>query len=168
MHRKEEMGMQTNAVPLTREAYEKLRRELDYLRTVRRREIAQEIREAWESELDKDSDVAQPFETAKEDQALLESRIATLEDILARATVIDEAVARASDTVTVGSVVVVVDSKGEEHVYQIVSPVESDPAGGKLSAESPVGAALLGKRAGERVRVQTPSGIKEFFIRELR
>lgn len=160
--------MQTNEVPLTREAYEKLRRELDYLRTVRRREIAQEIREAWESELDKDSDVALPFETAKEDQAWVESRIATLEDILARATVIDEAAARASDTVTVGSVVVVVDSKGVEHVYQIVSPVESDPAAGKLSVESPVGAALLGKHAGEGVHVQTPSGVKEFLIKELR
>ncbi len=160
--------MQTNEVPLTREAYEKLRRELEYLRTERRREIANQIRDAWESELDKDDDVALPFETAKEDQALLESRIAVLEDILAKATIIDEAAARASDTVTVGSVVVLVDSRGKEHVYQIVSPVESDPAAGKLSAESPVGAALLGKRAGERVHVQTPSGIKEFLVKELR
>jgi transcription elongation factor GreA len=70
--------------------------------------------------------------------------------------------------VTVGSVVVVVDGRGGEHVYQIVSPVESDPAAGKLSVESPVGAALLGKRAGERVRVQTPSGVKEFLLKELR
>ncbi len=162
------MAMQTNEVPLTREAYEKLRRELEYLRTERRREIANQIRDAWESELDKDDDVALPFETAKEDQALLESRIAVLEDILAKATIIDEAAARASDTVTVGSVVVLVDSRGKEHVYQIVSPVESDPAAGKLSAESPVGAALLGKRAGERVHVQTPSGIKEFLVKELR
>jgi transcription elongation factor GreA len=160
--------MQTDKVPLTREAYERLRRELEYLRTVRRREIAEEIRDAWESELDKDEDVALPFETAKEDQAVVESRIATLEDILARATIIDEAAARASDTVTVGSVVVLVDDRGEEHVYQIVSPVESDPAAGKLSAESPVGAALLGKRAGERVRVQTPSGVKELLLKELR
>jgi transcription elongation factor GreA len=160
--------MQTDKVPLTREAYERLRRELEYLRTVRRREIAAEIRDAWESELDKDDDVALPFETAKEDQAVVESRIATLEDILARATIIDEAAARASDTVTIGSVVVLVDDRGEEHVYQIVSPVESDPATGKLSVESPVGAALLGKRAGERVRVQTPSGVKEFLLKELR
>lgn len=160
--------MQTDKVPLTREAYERLRRELEYLRTVRRREIAEEIRDAWESELDKDEDVALPFETAKEDQAVVESRIATLEDILARATIIDEAAARASDTVTVGSVVVLVDDRGEEHVYQIVSPVESDPVAGKLSAASPVGAALLGKRAGERVRVQTPSGVKELLLKELR
>lgn len=160
--------MQTDKLPLTRAAYEKLRRELEYLRTVRRREIAEEIRSAWESELDKDDDIALPFETAKEDQALVESRIATLEDILARATIIDEEAARASDTVTVGSVVVVVDARGGEHVYQIVSPVESDPAAGKLSVESPVGAALLGKRAGERVRVQTPSGVKEFLLKELR
>ncbi len=160
--------MQTDKVPLTREAYERLRRELEYLRTMRRREIAAEIRDAWESELDKDDDVALPFETAKEDQAVVESRIATLEDILARATIIDEDAARASDTVTVGSVVVVVDGRGGEHVYQIVSPVESDPAAGKLSVESPVGAALLGKRDGERVRVQTPSGVKEFLLKELR
>src|SRR5438067_4834351 len=108
------MAMQLREVPLTQGGREEMERELEYLRTTKRREIAEEIREAWESELDKDVDVAVPFESAKEDQAWVEGRIAALEDILGHATTIDEQAARASDTVTIGSVVVLVNGDGDE------------------------------------------------------
>jgi transcription elongation factor GreA len=162
------MTTQTNEVPLTRAAIEELSRELEYLRTVRRREVAEEIRDAWDSEIGKDADVAIPFESAKETQAFVEGRIATLEDILGHATVIDEEAARASDVVQLGSVVVIDNGDGEEHVYQIVGATESDPGSGKLSHESPVGAALIGRRAGDSVEVQVPAGVKRLRIKELR
>ena len=168
------MAMQTNnqtndnEIPLTRAAYEEMQRELDHLRTVGRREVAEEVRQAWDSEFDKDEEVAVPVMAAKEDQAMLEGRIAALEETLARATLIDEAAARASDTVQIGSVVVLVHGEGTEHVYQIVSSAESDPSVGKLNSESPVGAAVLGKRAGDAVEVETPSGTQRLQVKELR
>lgn len=162
------MTMQTTEVPLTQQAFYDLQRELDQLRSVGRREIAEQIRQAWESELDKDVDVAVPFEAAKEEQAALEGRIAAIEDILAKAAIIDEQAARASDTVQVGSVVVLVNGDGIEHVYQIVGSPESAPSAGKLSNESPVGQAVLGHRAGDEVDVATPSGVKRMRIKELR
>src|SRR5262245_22761982 len=162
------VALQLVEVPLTQTAFEDLQRELDYLRTVRRREIAEEIRDAWESELDKDVDVAVPFEAAKEDQAAVEGRIAAIEDMLAKATIIDEAAARASKVVQLGSLAVLVNGDGKEHVYQIVGSAESDPASGKLSRESPVGQAIMGHRAGDEVEVETPSGVKRMRIKELR
>ena len=159
--------MQSSEVPLTAAAYEEMQRELEYLRTVRRREVAEEIRDAWESELDKDFDVATAFEGAKEDQAWVEGRIAALEDVLARATIIDEAAARASDTVQIGSVVVIENGDGER-VYQIVSSAESDLCAVKLNQVSPVGSALMGKRAGDTVEVKTPSDVHRMRINELR
>ncbi len=162
------MAMQTNQVPLTRAAYEEMTRELEYLRTTRRREVAEDMRQAWESELDKDFDVTTPYNYAREEQSFLEGRIATLEDMLANAMIIDEEAARASDTVQLGSVVVLVNGDNIEHEYQIVGPAESDPAAGKLSQQSPVGAAVMGRRAGDTVEVQTPSGMKTMRIVELR
>lgn len=162
------MAMQTNDVPLTRAAHDEMVRELEYLRTTRRREVAEDMREAWESELDKDFDVAIPVEYAKEEQGFVEGRIAALEEMLGRATIIDEAAARASDRVTLGSVVVLANGDQQEHLYQIVGAAESDPASGKLSQESPVGAAVMGKRAGDAVDVETPSGVHRMHIKELR
>lgn len=161
------MTMQTKDVPVTKAGLEAMQRELDYLRTVRRAEIAADIRDAWESELDKDQDVVTAFEAAKESQYFVEGRIAELESRLARATVIDEAAARASDTVRLGSVVVLVNGDQVEHTYQIVGTAESDPATGKLSHESPVGSAVLGRRAGDTIAVKTPSGTKRMTIKEL-
>ena len=145
-----------------------MQRELEYLRTVRRREVAEEIRDAWDQEFDKDEDVVTPVTYAKEDQAFLEGRIAELEQTLGRATIIDEEAVRASDTVQIGRVVVVVNGDGAEHVYQIVSSAEADPGAGKISSESPVGGALLGKRAGDTVDVQVPAGLQHLRIKELR
>lgn len=162
------MAMQTNEVPLTQSGYEAMQRELEHLRTVRRREIAEEIRDAWESELDKDIDVALPFESAKEDQAWVEGRIAALEDMLGKASIIDEDAARASKTVTLGSVVTLVNGDGVEHEYQLVGSAESAPEAGKLSQDSPVGQAVIGRRAGDTVDVETPSGAKQMHVKSLR
>lgn len=161
------MAAQYDDVPLTQGAHDEMQKELDYLRTVRRREIAEEIRNVLDTELDKDFDIATPFESVKEDQAWVEGRIASLEDTLARARIIDEAAARRSTTVQVGSVVVVENGDGE-HVYQIVSSAESDPAAGKLSFGSPVGSALMGKAAGDTVEVKVPAGMHRLRIKELR
>ena len=161
--------MQANDVPLTRAAYEAMQQELERLRTEGRREVAQEIRQAWDQELDTtDNDMSVPITYVKENQAFLEGRIAELEDTLARATIIDEEAARASDTIQLGSTVVLENGDGQEHTYQIVGTVEADPAAGKISRESPVGAALLGKRAGDTVEVQVPAGIQRLRIKALR
>jgi transcription elongation factor GreA len=161
--------MQANDVPLTRAAYEAMQQELERLRTQGRREVAQEIRQAWDQELDTtDNDNAVPLTYAKEGQAFLEGRIAELEDTLARATIIDEEAARASETIQLGSVVVIENGDGHEHTYQIVGTVEADPAAGKISRESPVGAALLGKRAGDTVEVEAPAGVQHLRIKALR
>lgn len=132
------------------------------------REVAADIREAWDSELDKDQDVVAAFEAAKESQFFVEGRIAALESLLARATIIDEAAARASDTVQLGSVVVLVNGDNVEHTYQIVGTAESNPATGKLSYESPVGSAVQDRRAGDRIEVRTPSGNTQMLIKALR
>ncbi len=162
------MVSRAQQVPLTRRALTELRDELEYLRTTRRREIAETIRDAWESELDKDFDVAVPFEGAKEDQAFVEGRISAIEQLLSQAVVLDEDAARRSDTVTVGSVVVLCDEHGKETQYQVVSAAESAPAAGRLSIESPVGASIMGRRAGDQVAVRTPSGLKRLTIAALR
>src|SRR5581483_701816 len=147
-------------VPLTRSAIEDLNKELDYLRTVKRREVADQIRDALESEVSVDSDIAVALEPAKEAQAFVEGRIAAIEDMLGHATVIDEDAARRSKVVQLGSVVVVQNGDRKNHTYQIVGAAESDPGAGKLSCESPVGSALMGHRVGDRVDVQAPSGVQ--------
>lgn len=162
------MGMTTpRGVPLTKGAFQEMQQELEYLRTTRRREVAEEIRDAWDSELDKDQDVATPITFAKEDQAWVEGRIAALEDMLANADIIDEAAARDSDTVRLGSVVTV-EANGQSRTYTMVGAAESDPGAGKLSFESPVGMALLGKHRGEVVQVDAPAGAQEWRITELK
>jgi transcription elongation factor GreA len=154
-------------VPLTRNAIDDLNKELEYLRTVKRREVADQIRDALDSEISVDSDVAVALEPAKESQAFVEGRIAAIEDMLGHATVIDEAAARKSKVVQLGSVVVVQNGDRKNHTYQIVGAPESDPAAGKLSCESPVGAALMGHRAGDKVEVQAPSGTQHYTIKKL-
>ena len=160
------MTMQYEPIPLTRRAYEEMQQELERLRTDGRREAAEEIRAARESELDQDEDVVPALEAANDQRAFLEGRIMELEATLARATIIDEEAVRASDTVQIGSRVVV-EHNGEEKTYQIVSPAEADASAGKISNESPIGAALLGKRAGETVEFDAPAGPQRLRITSL-
>ncbi|MHB1538304.1 MAG: transcription elongation factor GreA [Solirubrobacteraceae bacterium] len=140
---------------LTPEGLEKLKGELEQLSTSRRREVAERIKEAREF-----GDIAEnaEYDDAKNEQAMLESRIAQLEEKLRMATVI-EAKDLSTDVVQVGSVVHVKDEKtGKSVKYAIVGSAEAKPQENKLSNESPVGRALLGRRRNDTVAVQVPRG----------
>lgn len=161
------MTMDNAPIPLSRAAHAELQRELAHLRTTGRLEVAEQIREARESELDQDSDVVPALEAARENQSFLEGRILQIEQTLARATIIDEEAVRRGDTVQVGSVVTV-EQNGHERTYQIVSAIEADAGAGKISDASPIGAALLGLRAGETVEVEVPAGRQRLHVKALR
>jgi transcription elongation factor GreA len=142
-------------VVLTREGFERLKLEIEEMRTVRRREIAERIKEAREF-----GDISEnaEYDHAKNEQAMLEARIAQLEDKLRKATVIDESQVDA-DIVSIGSRVRVKDQKSvQSAAYQIVGSAEADPSESKLSNESPVGSALLGHKRGDVVTVSVPRG----------
>ena len=142
-------------VILTPEGLEKLKDEIEYLSTTKRREVAERIKEAREfGDISENSE----YDDAKNEQAMLESRIASLEDKLRSASVID-ASELSADVVRVGSVVHVKDAgSGRELVYTIVGSTEANPSENRLSNESPVGKGLLGRRRGDTVKVQLPSG----------
>ena len=140
---------------LTQDGFEKLKTEIEHLRTTKRREIAERIKEAREF-----GDISEnaEYDHAKNEQAMLEARIAQLEDKLRSATVIDEKSVE-KDIVSIGSRVRVKDQKsGQSVAYQIVGSAEADPAESRLSNESPVGQALLGRKRGDVVTVQVPRG----------
>jgi transcription elongation factor GreA len=142
-------------VILTKEGYEKLKKEIEYLSTEKRREVADRIRVAREF-----GDIAEnsEYDDAKNEQALVEHRIATLEERLLSARVIEKKDI-AKDVVSVGSTVKLRDMGANKTVeYRIVGSAEANPAEQKLSNESPVGKAILGKKKGETVEVQTPRG----------
>jgi transcription elongation factor GreA len=140
---------------LTPEGLEKLQSELDLLSTERRREVAERIKEAREfGDISENSE----YDDAKNEQAMLEARIAVVQEKLRMATVI-EADDLSTDVVQVGSVVHVKDEKtGQSVKYTIVGSAEAKPAENRLSNESPVGRALLGHKRNETVSVQVPRG----------
>jgi len=148
-------------IALTPEGQTKLEEELRHLETVRRREVGQRIKEAKEfGDISENSE----YDDAKNEQAWVESRIAEISQILAHATIIDKP--KKSDKVTLGSKVKLQDTKsGDEHLFQIVGSAEADPSEHRISNESPVGEAVIGKKRGDTVNVQTPSGkVLEFTI----
>ncbi len=152
-------------VLLTPEGYEKLTQDLEVLRTDKRREVADRIRVAREF-----GDIAEnaEYDDAKNEQAMLEHKIAQLEERLARARLIDT---KAVDTsvVSVGSVVRLRDVDAKETLeYHIVGSAEANPAEQKLSNESPVGKAIIGRKKGETVEVSTPRGALKFKIMEIK
>ena len=142
-------------VILTPEGLEKLKDELETLSTSRRREVAERIKEAREfGDISENSE----YDDAKNEQAMLESKIAQLQEKLRMATVIDSK-ELSTDVVQVGSVVHVKDEKtGKSVKYTIVGSAEANPEESKLSNESPVGRALIGHRRGDTVAVQVPRG----------
>ena len=145
-------------VILTPEGYEKLKHEIEELSTTRRREVAERIRIAREF-----GDIAEnaEYDDAKNEQALLEGRIAQLEERLRRAMVIDEK-ALSTDEVGFGSVVHVKDQKtGDSQKFQIVGSTEANPVEHKLSNESPIGKALVGHKRNDVVTVEVPRGPKK-------
>jgi transcription elongation factor GreA len=142
-------------VILTPEGLEKLKDELETLSTARRREVAERIKEAREfGDISENSE----YDDAKNEQAMLESKIAQLQERLRMATVIDSK-ELSTDVVQVGSVVHVKDEKtGKSVKYTIVGSAEAKPEESKLSNESPVGRALIGHKRGDTVAVQVPRG----------
>jgi transcription elongation factor GreA len=142
-------------VLLTPEGLDKLKAEIEYLSNEKRREVAERIKEAREfGDISENSE----YDDAKNEQAMLEARIASLEDKLRSATVID-ASELDSNVVRVGSLVSVKDeSSGKSLKYTIVGSTEADPSQNRLSNESPVGKALLGRKKNDSVKVQLPNG----------
>src|SRR4051812_19575537 len=147
-------NMQKDVI-LTPEGLSKLKDELEHLQTDKRREVAERIKEAREfGDISENSE----YDDAKNEQAMLEQRIAQLEERLRSATVID-AKELGTDVVRVGSEVHVKDDKGKSQTFMIVGSAEAKPPE-RLSNESPVGKALLGHKKGETVEVSLPSGSK--------
>ncbi len=131
-----------------------LEEELEELRTVKRKEVAEKIKVARSfGDLSENSE----YDEAKNEQGFVESRINELESLLKHARVIDED-DLSTDVVSVGCRVKIVDSDGDEGVYDIVGSTEADPSHSKISDESPVGAALMGKAVGAEVSVVLPNG----------
>jgi transcription elongation factor GreA len=150
-------------VILTPEGLANLKAELDELTTRRRREVAQRIKEAREF-----GDISEnaEYDDAKNEQAMLEARIASLEDKLRSATVIDASQVT-NEVVNVGSMVHVKDEGGKSVKYTIVGSAEASPGEMKLSNESPVGKALLGRKRGEEVVITTPRGKRKLKITKI-
>ena len=146
---------------LSKEGLDKLRVELDEMTSVKRPEVAQRIHDAKEhGDLSENAE----YEDAKNEQAFVEGRIQTLEALIKNATLIDEHTS--SDHVQIGSTVKVDGDEGPE-TFQIVGSAEAKPAAGKISNESPVGRALLGKKKGEKVFVKVPAGDFSYTIIEI-
>lgn len=150
---------------LTQEGYQKLEDEVELLKTVRRREVADRIKVAISF-----GDISEnaEYDEAKNEQAQMEERILKLENMIRNAVIIDESKIDIN-VVTIGSIVKVNDMEFDEEVeYTIVGSAEADPYEGRISNESPVGRALLDTIVGQVVDVQVPDGVVKFKILEIR
>ena len=148
---------------LSPEGYQKLDEELEFLRTVRRRDVAERIKQARSfGDITENSE----YEDAKNEQAFIEGRILTVEKILRNATILKENSARAD--ITVGSNVRLLDMEYNDEVqYTIVSSAEADPSLSRISDASPVGRALLGKKVGDQISVRVPAGIAKYRVLDI-
>ena len=146
---------------LSPERYEELKQELVYLKTVREKEVAEQIKEARSfGDLSENSE----YDEAKNEQGKLYSRIAELENILSNYVVIEEHETD-PNSVRLGSTVKVVDLEfDEEESYQVVGSQEADPMNGRISEDSPFGRALLGRAVGDEVQVEAPAGVLRYRI----
>ncbi|MBP2034132.1 transcription elongation factor GreA [Clostridium algifaecis] len=150
---------------MTYDGVKKLEDELEYLRTVKRREITEKIKSALSfGDLSENSE----YDDAKNDQAFIEGRIVQLENMLKNVSIVDESEIQ-SDIVSVGSIVKVRDYDFDEEVeYTIVGSLEADPVNNRISSESPVGKSFLGKKTGDIVEVQIPDGLSKYEILSIR
>jgi transcription elongation factor GreA len=146
---------------LTEEGLKQLQEEVDFLSTVKRDEVAERIREARDfGDISENSE----YDDAKNEQAMLEHRISVLQEKLRRARVIKESDID-TDKVSIGSTVTLKDKeRGEVRVYTLVGSAEADPSKAKLSNESPVGQAIIGKRVGDVVTVPVPVGSLSYEV----
>jgi transcription elongation factor GreA len=147
-------------VPLTPEGLARLTAELEYLRNVKRPEIAERIHEAWENDAARDN--VPSYDYAKNDQAMVEGRILELEYLIQNAQIIDSV--SQTDVAQLGSTVSLEAVDGTKRTFTIVGSAEAKPAEGRISNESPVGRALIGKRVGDKVEVMVPAGIQRFKV----
>ncbi|MDF2904307.1 MAG: greA [Bacillus sp. (in: firmicutes)] len=140
---------------MTQAGKEKLEHELDQLKTVKRKEVVERIKIARSfGDLSENSE----YDSAKEEQAFVEGRITTLENMIRNAKIIEEDEMN-SDTVALGRSVTFIElPDGEEETYAIVGSAEADPFEGKISNDSPIAKSLLGRKVGDQVSVQTPGG----------
>lgn len=148
-------------IMMTEEGLKNLEKELEHLKTVRRKEIAEKIKVALSfGDLSENSE----YDEAKNEQAIAEARIAEIEAILKKVKVIDEH-ELSTEIIHVGSVVKVFDVKYQEECqYRIVGSNEADPLEGKISDECPVGKGLLEHKVGDRIQIETPDGICEYDV----
>ncbi len=154
--RRSEGSMATEKVfPMTKEGKEKLEQELEYLKSVKRKEVVERIKTARGfGDLSENSE----YDAAKDEQAFVEARIATLENMIRNAKIIEED-AENSSVVSLGKSVTFVElPDGDEETYTIVGSAEADPFEGKISNDSPIAKSLMGKQIGDEVVVQTPGG----------
>ena len=140
---------------LTKEGYQKLQDELDYLRTAKRQEVANRLHEAMEGgELIENAE----YEAAKNEQAFVEGRIQELDLLLATAKIIEDNGKKKGDVVHLGSKVTIKEGNFEAETFTIVGAAEANPREGKISNESPIGKAILSRKLGDTVKVETPGG----------
>ena len=149
---------------LSAERLEELKQELNYLKTVREKEVADQIKEARSfGDLSENSE----YDEAKNEQGKLYSRIAELEDILSNYVVIEEH-NEDPNSVRIGSRVKVLDLEfNEEETYELVGSQEADPMNGRISEDSPFGKALLGKHVDEEVQVEAPAGMLHYKVLDI-
>ena len=157
--------MSDKEVILTQDGLKRLEEELENLKSVRRREVAERIKTAiGYGDISENSE----YEDAKNEQAFIEGRIITLEKMLRNARIINNDEID-TDTVSIGSTVIVEDLEfGDTMEYSIVGTAESDPLQNKISNESPVGRAILGKKKGTVVDVNVPAGIIQYKIVDIK
>ncbi|HBM79515.1 MAG: transcription elongation factor GreA [Clostridiales bacterium] len=158
------MGESNKQTVLTYEGVRKLEEELDYLKTIKRKEVTQKIKTALSfGDLSENSE----YDEAKNEQAFVEGRIALLENMLKSAKVIDEDDIT-TETVSIGCNVKVKDLEFNDEInYTIVGSAEADPSKLKISNESPVGRGLIGKKVGDIAEVEVPDGVIKYKILEI-
>ena len=146
---------------MTQEGFDQLKKELEELKSVKRREISEKIRVARGfGDLSENSE----YDEAKNDQAMVEARIADIESMLKNVKIIDQD-ELTTELIHIGSKVQVKDVEFDEVcTYQIVGSSEADPSNGRISDESPVGKGLLGHKVGETVEIETPAGVMQYEI----
>lgn len=156
--------MSEKKVVLTYDGLKKMEEELENLKIVRRKDVAEKIKEArGQGDLSENAE----YDAAKEEQAEIEARIVVLEKMLRNAEVIDDDEV-SNEIISVGAKVKLFDIEFDEEIeYIIVGSAEADPMNGKISNESPVGVGLLGRKVGEVVSVEAPAGSVEFKILEI-
>jgi transcription elongation factor GreA len=150
---------------LTESSYKKIQEELEYLKTVKRSEMAEALRKARGY-----GDLSENFEyhAARRDQGILNGRIAEMEKTLEIATVVPDG-AVASDTTGLGSIVMVRDlESGDEWEYTLVDAVQADPINDRISLQSPVGEALMNRKVGDVVEVEIPVGTARYEVLSIR